>query len=105
MATRGEGPSKIDGVEVGEFQVDFLSNPMPVLNAKFALVNVDESMRLGFSHSNAWSAETMEHLETLKKSMETDICRRYFGGTVSTSDGGTPQNEDDVAVVHGVRSL
>lgn len=95
MTTRGQGPIKVNGVQIGEFQADLLG-PFPVLTAKVALVDVDNSQRFGASHHNAWSAATVQKLLELVASMETDVCDQLFGGARTAQPMPLPPDDRKV---------
>ena len=87
---KSDGACRINGVELGEFQVAFfapsgLGMTTPALAAKYALVNVEAGQRMGAGNRNVWSAETMSKLSELVASMEKDICTDVFGEATTSS--------------------
>lgn len=78
--TKSDGQCKIDGVTLGEFQVNLLGHASAI-TAKYALCNIETEERFGSGSRNTnWSADTMEKLRALIASMEQDICRDVFAG-------------------------
>lgn len=96
--TKGDGDCQINGVEVGEINVDFFQ-PTTSVSAKYAFVNVGTGQRLGSSYRTVWSPAVLQKLEELRVLMEQEVCKNLFSGG-STSGGGptreTPPDDDGV---------
>lgn len=85
--TRTDNPCRIDGVDLLEASFNFLT-PQARLEGKFAYIDSKGETSVGYGNRpGGWSAETMELLELLKKSMEQDMLRTLFSGESTEGSG------------------
>lgn len=76
---KANGAFKLDNVMVGEFSANLFGSD-PVLSGKYLIMGSGENaeVRIGPGMRNMWSKKTMELLEQLSESMETDIIADLF---------------------------
>ena len=83
--TKGQGLSRINAIQIGEFTAELIS--FQSLSAKYAFANAETGERFGAGNRNQWSPETLTRLAALIESMERDVCNEVFaGGTTTPSD-------------------
>jgi hypothetical protein len=88
---QNDGPCRIDSVFIGEVTIDALQPSVQVV-AKYGLANEESGDRFGSGNRNVWGPKTLELVQQLLDSMESDILSTMFKGyQEEATTGGVDQ--------------